>query len=331
MSEQVETAPPAEFKNRTVGLVVFGVMQILMGGLFVLMIPLMLVGLAMGPPNGVAGDARMMILVAAEYAAFAVIGIWLGIGSILARRWARALTLVLAWMVLICGIFTMVFFSLFMGDMFQQIAREAKMPPQAVLLMQVMMGGMAGCLYILIPGVFILFYQSKHVRATCEAKDPHVRWTDRCPLPVLALSLLLGFGAFCTILFVVVPVYSAVMPWFGTLLEGPAALGLMLVNSLLFACLAWGLYKLKKGAWLGTIAILIVWSVSSIVTFSHVGMRELYEKMHVPEEQLEMMENTGILDTMNMPWMMGISCVVYLAYVLYVGRYFCCCSPKCAR
>lgn len=328
MNEEDQAASPVEFRDRTVGLVVFGVIQILMGLFCMLMIPMVLLAMTIGPPTAAAGDTRTMLLVVAEYAALAVIGIWLGIGSILARRWARALTLVLAWIVLVTGVVTMVFVSLFMGGMFQEMARQGKVPAEAVLGMQVMMGGMLGCFYIVIPGAFVLFYQSKHVRATCEAKDRRVRWTDRCPLPVLALCVLFGFGAFCML--ACAPLYGGVFPWFGRFLDGPAGMGLMLACSPLLAFLAWGLYKLKKWAWLGTIVLLIVGTASSLVTFSRVGFREMYEKMQFSEEQLEMLESTGIFDTMNMPWMIGISCAVYLAYVLWVGRYFCSCSCSCS-
>lgn len=320
MNEQDAAPPPAPFKDRSVGLVVFGVLEIVIGVFCALLIPLMLLSLVTGQASGAAVGARTMIPVIGEYAVLAVVAVWLGIGSIRARRWARALTLVVAWIGLICGVLGSLFFFVFMGDMYQQIAQEQKMPPQAMVLMQVVTGGMLGCLYIFLPGIFILFYRSKHVRATCEFKDPHVRWTDKCPLPVLALSLLLGCGAICTILFV--PAYGAVIPWFGTLLAGPAALALLLANTLLFACLAWGTYKLKKGAWLGTIAIIVVWSVSAIVTFSRVSILELYQKMNFPEEQLEVLQKYNMLEKMNMPWMVGICSAAYLAYLLYVRRYF---------
>ncbi|OHB79899.1 MAG: hypothetical protein A2V98_19445 [Planctomycetes bacterium RBG_16_64_12] len=321
MNEQGQTPPSVQFKDRTVGLVVFGVLQILIGAFCALAIPLMLLSLWLGQAGGAAAvNARTMIPVIAQYALAAVIAVWLGIGSILARRWARALTLVLAWIGLICGVLGLLFFFVFMGDMYQQLAQEQKMPPQAVVVMQVVTGAVLGCIYVFLPGIFILFYRSKHVWATCRFKDPQVRWTDKCPLPVLAVSLLLGFGACSVIL--CAPAYGAVFPWFGVLLEGPAALSLLLVDALLLACLAWGTYKLKKWAWLGTIALMALWGVSAIVTFSRVSIRVLYEKMSFPEEQFEIIEKSGLLEKMNMPWMMGIFCAAYLAYLLYVGRYF---------
>ena len=319
MTEHDPSARPPEFKDRRAGLVVFGVLQILIGALCALMIPLMAASGALSQAGGVAMDARTMIPVILQYTLMAVAGIWLGIGSILARRWARALTLVLAWIWLVCGALGLLFFITFMGDMYQQIAQEAKLPPEAVVVMQIMMGGMAGCVYILLPGIFILFYQSRHVRATCESRDPQVRWTDKCPLPVLAVSLLLGFGAFST---VGILAYGAVVPWFGTPLTGPGALGVVVANAVLLGVFAWGTYKLKKWAWLGTMALLAVWGVSAIITFSRVSLLEMYEKMNFPEGQLELMQKYDMFEKMNLPLLMGISLAAYLAYLLYVGRYF---------
>ena len=319
MTEHDPSARPPEFKDRRAGLILFGILQILLGAFCAMMIPLMAASGALSQAGGVAMDARTMIPAILQYALMAVAGIWLGIGSIRARRWARALTLVLAWIWLVCGVLGLLFFITFMGDMYQQIAQEAKLPPEAVVVMQIVMGGMLGCIYVILPGIFILFYQSRHVRATCESRDPRVRWTDKCPLPVLAVSLLLGFGAFSTI---GVLAYGAVVPWFGTLLGGLGGLGVVLTNALLLGVFAWGTYKLKKWAWLGTMALLAVWGVSAVITFSRVSLLEMYEKMNFPEAQLELMQKYDMFEKMNLPLLMGISLAAYLAYLLYVGRYF---------
>jgi len=319
MNAQAQTVPSPQFKDRRAGLIVFGVIQILIGAFCALMIPLVLLSLLVGPAGGVPVSAKTVLPAMAQYALMAVAAIWLGIGSIRARRWARALTLVLGWIWLVCGLVALVFFVLFMGDMYQQVARESKMPPEAVVMMQVVSGGLLGCMYLLLPGIFILFYRSPHVRATCELRDPQVRWTDKCPLPVLAVSLLLGLGA-CSMIWVLA--YGAVFPWFGTLVDGAAGLSLLLVSTLLLALLAWGTYKLRVWAWLTTIVLMAVWGVSAVVTFSRVSMLELYERMNFPEEQLQILQKYGMIEKMNMPWMIGATLAVYLAYLLFVGRYF---------
>jgi len=68
------------------------------------------------------------------------------------------------------------------------------MPEAARTVAMIVALGFMGLLFIVLPGGLILVYQSRHTKATCEARDPVPRWTDACPLPVLALSLMLGFG-----------------------------------------------------------------------------------------------------------------------------------------
>ena len=54
-----------------------------------------------------------------------------------------------------------------------------------------------GGVMLVLPAGFLLFYQRASVCATCQRRDGQVRWTDRCPLPVLAVSVLMAFSALC--------------------------------------------------------------------------------------------------------------------------------------
>ena len=279
----------------------------------------MLLSLLVGGSAGAATNVRMMIPAVGFYAFLAVLFVVLGIGSILARRWARALTLVLAWMWLAGGILALLMMSVWMPNVFDAAAQEQQLPPQAMIVMQVVMLGTMGCMYLVVPGVFVSFYQSPHVKATCEFKDPHVRWTDNCPLPVLALSLLLGFGA-ATMLFSVC--YGGVIPFFGILLKGVPSALVILCITLLFAYLSWATYKLKMGAWWTTLVFYGVLGISAIVTFSRIKMMNFYREMNFPEEQLELMQKSGMVDRMNMPLMMGASFAAIVGFMLWVRRYF---------
>jgi hypothetical protein len=207
-----------------------------------------------------------------------------------------------------------------MPNMSNFAAEERQVPPQVMVFVQVVMLGTMGCMYLVVPGIFISFYQSAHVKATCEFKDPHVRWTDNCPLPVLALSLLLGFGAASTMIFSVC--CGGVIPFFGILLKGVPGALVILGVTLLFAYLAWATYKLKMGAWWTTLAVYGVLGISTIVTFSRINMMEFYREMDVPEQQLELMRKSGMVERMNMPLMMGVSFAVLVAFMLWVRRYF---------
>jgi len=323
MAESKEVVQKSDFKDRKVGLVVFGILEILMGGFCVLMVPFMLLGMILSTTveqsTAAAVSVQMMIPGILLYASLAVWFIWMGIGSIKARRWARALVLVSSWIWLIVGVVAIVFWFVFMSDMYGQMAQSGQMPPEMVNIVKLVTTIFLFGIYVIIPGILVLFYGSKHVKATCKFRDSQVRWTDKCPLPVLALSLLLASGAFSMML---TPFYNSIVPFFGVLLSGIRGAVVVLVVILLFGYLAWGTYKLKMTAWWGTVVLTIVGAVSSIMTFSHVSLWELYEKMNFPAQQIEVMRQSGILENFNMVWYIVFWAAAFLGYLLYTRRFF---------
>jgi hypothetical protein len=96
---------------------------------------------------------------------------------------------------------------------------------------------MLGMMFLALPLIRGLFYSGKNVRATCEARDPKPRWTDRCPLPVLAVSLWLAFG---TLSMFVMPAFHSAAPLFGMLLSGVAGSVFYLFLAVVWAYCAWG-------------------------------------------------------------------------------------------
>lgn len=98
----------ADFKDRRNGLIVFGILEILLGGLAALMIPLMIVGQVMAAKVGQEPTPiRQIIPGVVVYVIVAVALIALGIGSCKTRRWARALSLIVAWSWLAVGVFSL--------------------------------------------------------------------------------------------------------------------------------------------------------------------------------------------------------------------------------
>jgi hypothetical protein len=267
-------------------------------------------------------NLQMMIPCIAFYLVLGVAFIWLGVGSIRARRWAWTLTVLLSWMWLIMGVIGFVGFVCLAGPMMSAaMAQQAKMPPQALVMMRIIMGVVIACIYILLPALFLVFYHHESVRATCQRRDPQIRWTDRCPMPVLALSIFFALtAAFC------VPsmaVYGGVVPVFGVILSGAAGAAVTLLLTLAMAYLAWGTYRLQMAAWWGTLVILILGTLN-MLAFSETGLMEMYEKMRMPAAQLEMIRKSGMIELMSrwMPWMGLVGGAVWLGYLLYIRRYF---------
>ncbi|MGH7937503.1 MAG: hypothetical protein ACREFG_03280, partial [Chthoniobacterales bacterium] len=226
----------SQFKDRKGGLIFFGLVTILFGALAGLFVPLMIFAARMAPPNPSTPAPPNMVPIAAVYGALAVILIWLGIGSIMARRWARALLAVWSWSWFAAGLISCVAFA-FMAPGLAKSLREARPPGQpqlpggAQMMIMLVSIFILAFIFVVLPLIWGLFYGGRNVKATCEARDPVARWTDRCPLPVLAVSLWLGFGV---LFMLAMPAFHSVAPFFWLLLFG--------LSGTIYICLAalWG-------------------------------------------------------------------------------------------
>jgi MFS family permease len=321
MTEQ--TIQSSDFKDRKTGLVVFGIILIIFGGFCALMVPFMIFSIiastVLESSSSAPMNVGMMIFTVLFYVGLAVWFIWMGIGSIKARRWARALLLVTSWMWFIGGLIGLIFMLFFMSDMYNQMGKSGQLPQEMVVFIKYMMIAFMAVFYVIIPGIIILFYRSKNVKATCEFRDSQIRWTDKCPLPVLAASLMFGFWA-VSMLFM--GFYGWVFPFFGFILSGMTGAGIALVSMLLFGYAAWGTYKLDIKAWWCSVLLIVAWALSTIITFSRVSLWDFYEKMNLPEEQLAIMKQYNTFEGSTMIWFCGFWFVGFLGYLLYTKRYF---------
>ena len=323
MNDYEETAQSSDFKDRKTALVVFGILQIIFGGFCVLMVPLMILGMIASVflDSNTAAPVNPTIIIPAVllYTLLAVWFIWMGIGSVIARRWARALILVSSWIWLISGIGGLIFLLLFMPNMFEKTGETEQMPAVAAHIVKYVTIGFMAVFYVIIPAVLVLFYGSKNVKATCELRDPQLRWTDKCPLPVLALSLLFGFWA-VSMLFM--GFYGWTIPFFGFILSGIRGAAVGFAVMLLSGYIAWGTYRLNIKAWWGAVLLIAGWAVSAGITFSRVNMQDYYEKMNFSEQQLEIIKQYSIPQGYAIALFCGLSFVGFLGYLLYTRRYF---------
>ena len=323
MGDNEESLQSPDFKDTKTGLMVFGILQIIFGGFCALMVPFAILGMIasvfLDKSSATAMSPTMMIPGVLMYVALAVWFVWMGIGSLKARRWARALVLVTSWLWLVGGIGGFIFVLLFMPDMFDKMGESEQIPEGAAIVMKYVMTGFMAVFYVIIPGILVLFYGSKNVKATCEFRDTKVRWTDKCPLPVLALSLMFGFWAL-SMLFM--GFYGWAIPFFGFILSGVSGAAVGLVIMLLSGYVAWGVYRLDVKAWWGAVLLIICWAVSAGVTFPRVSMLDYYEKMNFPEQQLDAIKQYSIPEGNSMILFCGLSVVGFLGYLLYTRRYF---------
>jgi hypothetical protein len=309
-------------KDRSTWLTVFGVLTILMGGACALFIPLMIFGATAASHNSkAAADLRMLVPGMAVYGILAIALVWLGIGSILARRWARAIILIFAWGWLAMGVITFITLAISTPTLLHQAAQQAKGAPGAIEYVVIaIIAGIFLFIFLLLPATWVWFYGRKSVRWTCETRNPSPSWTDACPLPVLGMSLLLGCTA--PVMLFMPFLYRSVLPLFGTFLTGPVATFTFILLALIWGYGAYGSYRLDRRAWWLLVIVTTLFVISNALTYWFHDPAEMYRLMGYPEEQLATLQKNPLLQGHRMAWMTIVTSLPIVAYLLFVGRYF---------
>lgn len=316
------TKASGQFKDRRVGLIIFGIILIGSGILVALMIPVMILGLLMS--GHLPGTEPIPLRVALPsfllYTGLAVTFVWLGIGSLKCCRWARALVLLLSWGWLIAGIISFGMNAFMLPRMVGHVPGTPEIPEAVKNIVTLVTVSMVGLFGIVMPGSLVAFYGSRNVRETCWSRDPVTRWTDSFPLPLLAVTLILALGAVTMVL--MIPTYNGVVPLFGTYVSGVPGAGILLVVALAYAFAARECFHRRLVGWWAAVALYLIGGISSFTTFMTVGLLPMYQRMGLSELQLARITETGIS---NQPWFMGfmfVSWIAYLGFVVFTKRYF---------
>ncbi len=309
-----QATPTASYRDRSGGLVAFGILELLLG--LACLVFLAFVLLAGQMPNS--PSRANMVPASLTYLVAAITFGWLGAGSLLARRWARTLSLIVGWFWLLTGIVGGVFLLLVMPRMFASLPGIQTQPGAGMAAV----GCMAvfwGLFFLLLPIGFVLFYGSQNVRATCEARDPQPRWTDRCPAPVLALVLTSTFSAVSFVVYSFHPTF----PVFGRLWTGVSGTMVFLLFALLEVAVAWGLYRLSLAAWWGRLGLSLLHVISTAYTFHRgIDWGQILRASGQPDNPaaLRMLQ-----DLFTAPYFLALIIAVgvaYVGYLLWVRKYF---------
>jgi hypothetical protein len=312
------------YKDRSLGLIIFGVMTALLGCLAELLALFTTLSQSLVPKDQQVGMGSLVPAIGI-YVVLGAVLIWLGIGSIMARRWARALLLIFSWSWLILGVVEMAamafFFPKIMANMGSTVPAGQPAPPAAFMDgILVFMFLFLGFFFVLLPGIWTFFYYSPHVKATCEARDPALGWTDACPLPVLALSLWMWL---CVPMMALVPLSGhLVVPFFGMFLTGVSAIILCAIFAAVWGTAGWLLYRLHVAGWWLSVAGIILGGISTVLTFSMHDFMEIYRLGNYPQAQIDQIQKLGLFQGGTMAWMMALFSLPFLGYLIFVKRYF---------
>jgi hypothetical protein len=317
-----ETLPGTaeEFRDRSLGLVVFGVIEILIGAFCALLVPLSL--LAWWIADREAGEAtslRSTLPVVVIYLITAVLFVWLGVGSIRARRWACDLMLAISRIWLVTGVCTLLLSWLVLPGFLRGVGVTGGFSSEVLSVAIGVTFAIVSLIYVVLPGAFVLFYRSPAVIATCRARDPRPQFTDDCPPRVLTLSVVWGMAAISV---VAMPAYDWAFPFFGRLLLGAAGAVPWIGVLAVCAGLGWGSCRRRPWAWWGAVAATVAAAVSTVLTSMRMSPAAMIRALPIAEDQMR------VLTSVSWPggWVIALLWIAVwgsmLVYLLTLRPYF---------
>lgn len=322
--------PPPGFKDRGTGLVLFGILQIILGLLAALMIPLAMLGVFMSrfAPGATMHPAQIVSGIV-SYGVIAAAFVTLGIGSIRMLRWARALTLVSSWYWLVVGVLVTILLTAVMPMAMRTALAKAQQntpnapPPELTTgIMAVMVTFFivfAALFLVAIPIAFIVFYSRNDVALTCRHRDPVERWTDRAPLPILGASVVLFVGA---LYMFVTGISTPLFPFFGRYLTGIAGGACFFVLGAIDLYLAVGIFRLQSSAWWIAVLLSPVRLLSMALSYARADLMQAYGKLGFSDTELQTLNSTPMFRSHVILWWSLISLILFFAYLIWLKRFF---------
>lgn len=309
------------YADRSTGLVIFGILEIMIGAFCALLIPLALVAtLASSKIQGVNAppDVGRLVPSLVIYGLIAVGFFWIGVGSIRARRWARAVMLSLAWLWLVTGVLSMVAFWVLVPSWIGLVGLT-DLPGGTLALVMLTTSLFLGFVYVLLPLGFVLFYRSENVAATCRDRDPGPSWVDDCPSQIVTLVLIYVISAASVL---IAPTYDFAFPFFGVILDGWIGAAAWLAVLGLLVVLLVGTVRRDPRAWTLALAASVVAAISTTAHVVLVPIAAWLDRVAVTDDGRRMMADLGQPPTVVL---VVVSLVVWgswIAYLFAVRRWF---------
>jgi len=309
---------PDTSKDRSVGLVVFGTVDIVFG-IFCFSLAMLLLITVSSLGMGALKPAHFKM---AEGALFFLTGwfIVMGLASIKARRWARALLLVGAWMAIFFGTLALALILYVFPEMYSIIADSGSFSPTASLGMLYFSVFVLVLLQLVFPVFGIVFYGSASVRATCERINPEPSWTDRHPLPLIAMTFISATG--CLSIVIAAP-SNYVVFLFGHMVDGLPGFAVVALVSVACGYVGWGAFTRRMHAWWGAYALVFLISASLMLTFSEMDMASIYACMGHSDGQIENLQRFYPFSSAMLTYMACVWGIMACIYLLWVRDCFC--------
>ena len=275
---------PIAYKDRRTWLAIFGVIEILIACFFLLMAVVM-VGATRSirpQPGQPPMPQGFFYVVAVFYGLIAGYFITVGIGSMRAKNWARIAMLAISWIWLVIGVFSVAVLGLLMPTIFRQQQAEMQrqglshpLPPEFYHSLLVITLAFQVVVMVILPLVFIIFYTSKNVKATCLG-DSAIRLGTGSNLPV-PLLILLGW-AILGLLGAVVAMWLNIALIMSVVVKGIAARAVFGLYGIAYAYSIHGIYKRKIEGWWAALFLASFGSVSTLISHLRTDPIQFYRE-----------------------------------------------------
>lgn len=278
-------------KDHSAGLVVFGALFVLLGVVaFVIAMALMVATSSAGLGGAKVSQYRIVMGVLFGLSVWCIL---IGLGSAKAKRWARSMILAGSWVSVFFGALFLAVVLYLLPDVFD-LAIDAGWLSTG-FAMRLLYGTffLAAALLLVVPVAAIVFYGLRGVQNTCERKNPAPCWTDRLPLPLLAMGLVSLCG-FLYLLFGASSNYVVFL--FGHVVTGWKGFSVLLGVSAAYGYVGWGGFARKIHAWWLAYVVTLLVAASMMHTFSDLDMGSLYAAMGYDAEQVAQLEQIEFLN-----------------------------------
>ena len=301
----------------------FGILELLIAAFFGLMAALMMAlpritGSRPLPPELPHG---FWFAIAAMYLFIGLLFVAAGVGSILAKNWARLLMLFLSWSWLVCGLFVVIGQIAFIvagGNFGGAPTQNQQLSPQVLHAVQIFTSIFTLIVFIVAPLTFIIFYTRKSVKATCERTLSGAHRERSVPTSIWVLVVLLGLQALGLLW---TAALFPVLGLFGLFVTGWGARGVLIMLAAVWSWLAWSCYRRELRAWWIAMSLSVFFGLSNLVTNFRHTVDDIYRIMKLP------MPGSARLPAIfaSATFRVGFGALFLLAYLgllLYTKRYF---------
>jgi MFS family permease len=173
--------------------------------------------------------------------------------------------------------------------------------------------------FVVLPIAFLLFYRSKNVEETCKHRDPVERWTDRRPLPIIAVALLAAVGSlYCLVMSFTTPLF----PFFGRYLTGLPGGVACLLFAVVDAFVAVAFLRLNIMGWWVALGAMTIRIISAAVTYGRADLMQAYARLGWSQDKLEAMSHNPLFRSHAILWMSLAFMILYFGFLLWLKRYF---------